>query len=145
MFIGVPPEVLPSVSDHAYTKSSSSKEGIGARRSHVGYSTLSVSDGKEITVSAQVAKQDKHIDVAQTVNLLTKSNQIVGRARTMAGTLLHGHELPGGFMKLSIEKINPEIKPWEGIKNDDMETYLTAGCITAWPVELLQSMNLKTI
>ncbi len=39
MFIGVPPEVLPSVSGHAYTKSSSSKEGIGARRSHVGYST----------------------------------------------------------------------------------------------------------
>ena len=63
MFIGVPPEVLPSVSDHAYTKSSSSKEGIGARRSHVGYSTLSVLDGKEITVSAKVAKQDKHINV----------------------------------------------------------------------------------
>ncbi len=39
MFIGVPPEVLPSVSGHAYTKSSSSKEEIGARRSHVGYST----------------------------------------------------------------------------------------------------------
>ncbi len=63
----------------------------------------------------------------------------------MAGTLLYGHEFPGGFMKLSIEKINPEIKPWEGIKNDDMETYLIAGCITAWPVKLLQSMNLKTI
>ena len=76
--------------------------------------------------------------MAQTVNLLTKSNQIVGRARTMAETLLHGHEfLPGGFLKLSIEKIDPEIKPWEGIKNDDMETYLIAGCITAWPVELL--------
>ncbi len=56
----------------------------------------------------------------------------------MAETLLHGHEfLPGGFLKLSIEKIDPEIKPWEGIKNDDMETYLIAGCITAWPVELL--------
>ncbi len=57
----------------------------------------------------------------------------------MAGTQLHGYEVPDDFLKISIENIKPKIKPWEGIHIDEM--YLVVGSITAWPMELLCDIN----
>ncbi len=139
----MPPEGLPNLTDHSYTKPSTAAERSTTtqqrKQSQIGYSTLSVSDGKELDLYHQMVNPETHLEVSQTVNVLNKLKETVDRARTMAETQLHGYEVPDDFLKISIEKIKPKIKPWEGIHNNEM--YLVVGSITAWPMELLCDIN----
>ena len=79
-------------------------------------------------------------EVGQTVNLLSATDETVGSAVTIFGALLHGHEFPVGYVKVTIRTIQPNIQTWPNLPSD--EACLTVGSITAWPVKILQNINL---
>ena len=67
------------------------------------------------------------------MNLLSATDETVGTAVTMFGALLHGHEFPVGYVKVTIRTIQPSIQTWPNLPSD--EACLTAGSITAWPAK----------
>ena len=85
----MPPEGLPNLTDHSYTKPSTAAERSTTtqqrKQSQIGYLTLSVSDGKELDLYHQMVNPETHLEVAQTVNVFNKLKETVDKARTMAG------------------------------------------------------------
>lgn len=64
----------------------------------------------------------------------------VAKASVMEGTLLHGTEIPNGYLKLSIKEMCDETLEiplqFKGPFDDD-DDYLMSGLITAWKVDSL--------
>lgn len=61
LLTGVPPEVLPNLHDHAYARPPAAAERskstvVRPKKSHIGYSTLCVSDGQELNLSNPMMK-----------------------------------------------------------------------------------------
>ena len=52
----------------------------------------------------------------------------------MSGDQLHGHSIPGGFTKVSIQRIEQGRKPWLSVKGLEDEKIVN-GSITAWPMK----------
>ena len=59
----------------------------------------------------------------------------------MLGTRLHGHEIPTGYVKVAIGRIETDIQPWPNLQTN--EASLTSGSITAWPVKFIKNIKLK--
>ena len=65
---------------------------------------------------------------------------VVAKAVIMEGTLLHGKEIPDGFVKLTIKEMcdeNLEIPLQFKGPFDDDDDYLMSGLITAWKLDLI--------
>ena len=76
----------------------------------------------------------------QNVNIISTNSRVVGTGKVMEGNMLHGHEIPDSFVKISIQKIDSNIPPL--LKSTFDEPYLTAGVFTAWPAHQLQCATL---
>ena len=70
------------------------------------------------------------------VSLLSSKREVVGTGRTVAGSVLHGHELLAGYVKVAIDQIDEFVSCWPELKSD--ECLLTSGCVTAWPIQYTQ-------
>lgn len=101
--------------------------------SSIGHSTLSTSVEKEVSLPPA---QKETIEFGSNVKLLSSTCEVVGTGLTMDGIVLHGHELPAGYVKVSIKKIKKNISPWPALKSD--QCMLTSGSITAWPINYTQ-------
>ena len=70
--------------------------------------------------------------------LLSTNYDVVGTAIT-SGDQLHGHSIPEGFTKVSIQRIEQGRKPWPSVKGLEDEE-LVDGSITAWPMKFMKSV-----
>ena len=95
-----------------------------------GYTTLNVGGGEEVDTLEVTVDGETELD--QSVNLLSTNYRTVGTGVTMSGTRLHGHEIPTGYVKVAIGRIETDIQLWPNLQTD--EASLTSGSITAWPV-----------
>jgi len=129
--------------DHSYAKKPSS--GASMRPKPHGYTTLSVGAtlpvgaGEEVA-SPAITPKESITNLSRSVNLLSAAYKTVGTAVTMSGTSLHGHELPAGYIKVAIQRIEPNIHSWPHLQTD--EASLTSGSITAWPVKFMKNIKL---
>ena len=96
----------------------------------VGHSTLLTSVGSEVSLTESTEKSI--VEIGGTVRLLSSSYERIGMALTMSGTVLHGQNLPAGYVKIAINAVDEYVVSWPTLKSD--ECLLTSGSITAWPI-----------
>ncbi len=129
---GVPPKPLYTETEHSYCRGASNTR---VRQSSTqGYTTLS-KKGAEDDVALNVPKGSEtksNCIFGATVQLLSESYAPVGTGVTMNGSRVHCHDIPDGFIRVTVSKINPGTKPLVRGTDED----LAKGCITAWPLKL---------
>ena len=139
MCAGVPPKPIQSSSEHNYTKQLNDSVPPRQRAGH-GYTTLTTKGGGDEHVKLdQDQKTDHELKIGHSVHLLSTNYDIVGTAVTMSGNLLHGHSIPEGFTKVSVQRIEQGRKPWPSVKGLDDEE-LANGSITAWPMKFMRKV-----
>ncbi len=110
----------------------------------IGHSTLSVSSLSDHDIHLpEVCLPEAAIEEVEcggTVNVLSSGYKPIGTGVTISGKILHGMELPHGFVKLAVQTIHDNTKSWPGLKDDGC--VLTPGSITAWPVRFIQSIKI---
>lgn len=72
------------------------------------------------------------IDAGKKVKL-TYHGRIVGVGTVIDGTVLHGMELPTGFVKVVVDEIHENITPL--VKGKFSDDFIGVGEIHGWPVE----------
>ena len=50
------------------------------------------------------------------MNLLSTEYKIIGTAITITEQLLHGHNIPDGYIKAAIQKITAGVPPWPDVE-----------------------------
>ena len=95
--------------------------------------------------TATNSKQNKQpkptptLSVGSKVNIL-KNQKPVGTGLVAEGNILHGHDVPDGYVKLIIQEIELNVKPVVKSAFDDDEETLSAGQFVMWPLK-----NVKVI
>ena len=117
---------MTATDDHQYYFKSSSSS-VKAHPHSVGHSTLSTSIGSEVSLTE--ARENNIVEIGGTVRLLSLSYERIGTALTMSGTVLHGQDLPAGYVKVAINAVDENVVSWPTLKSD--ECLLTSGSITA--------------
>ena len=131
---GVPPKPLQSSIEHNYTKPSI--DSVPPQSQRAGYTTLTTKGGGDDQVKLN-QKTDHELRIGYSVHLLSTNYDVVGTAITMSGDQLHGHSIPEGFTKVSIQRIEQGRKPWPSVKGLEDEE-LVNGSITAWPMKFMK-------
>lgn len=106
-----------------------------------GYTTLSVkgsSDHSIVLGSLEQSTTGTSIEIGHSIQLLSSTYKAVGTAVIMSGSQLHGHEVPSGYSKVAVDKIDANVKPWPAVKGDDEN--LSSGSITAWPIKFTRKL-----
>ena len=109
---------------------------VKAQPRSVGHSTLSTSVGSEVSLTE--ARENNIVEIGGTVRLLSSSYERIGTALTMSGTVLHGRDLPAGYVKVAINAVDENVVSWPTLKSD--ECLLTSRSITAWPIRFTRKL-----
>jgi hypothetical protein len=111
---------------------------LRSQRAGHGYTTLTTKGGGDEHVNLD-QKSDDELKIGHSVHLLSTNYDVVGTAITMSGNHLHGHSVPEGFTKVSVQRIEQGWKPWPSVKGlEDKE--LVNGSITAWPMKFMRKV-----
>ena len=120
----VPPIPPPSLIEHTYAKHMPATVSVPpSSSSHTpGYPTLSTkgcSDYKVVLGSLEESTVSTSTEIGHSIQLLSVTYKAVGTAVIMSGSALHGHDIPSGYCKVAVDKIDANVKSWPVIKGDD--------------------------
>ena len=135
-FPDVPPDVT-TADDHNYCTSAKAVK-TAPNNTKIGHSTLSITSNHDVRLPEAAATED--VECGGTVNMLSSEYKQIGTGLIISGNILHGMELPPGFVKLAIQTIHDNTQSWPGLKDDGC--MLTPGSITAWPVRFIRNIKL---
>lgn len=71
------------------------------------------------------------------IQLLDKTNKVVGTGRVAAQLSSHGHDIPDGYLNIEVTTIASNVKPLISSPFDD--EFLCVGQFTPWPLKQLQA------
>ena len=135
----------PSTVKHAHAKCAPSHDQPtpGSDSGHMSeYTTLATkgNDDHDVMLGPLGEQHTTSTEIGHSVHLVSTTYQVLGTAATMSGDCLHGHEIPIGYSKVLIQKIDSSVKSWPSVKEDDED--LTSGSITAWPTKFVRKVKL---
>lgn len=91
-----------------------------------------VSTSAETKQKREPSKQMPSLSVGYEVIIL-KNQEPIGTGIIADGELLHGRVIPGGYIKLIVKQVMPNVTPIFRSAFDEEEEALSAGQFIAWP------------